>query len=449
VIYTLLAPNMLWGGDSLSFLYSIQTGGSERVVHVLYLPAVTLLARWGDMFGLDAFLSLRAASTLSTSLGLWALHQAARNLGAGRRRAAGITLAIAATPAVAFFGMVVEVQGVFFGFAALAWLAVTHCIRHPGIPAVLILGLCTSLASMMHSSGQLLPLLLGVFALIECPALRRRWLVLGLAGTLAHVTVLLACNQFAGLPVLESLRASFAFVDVAARLTSPLGTSVSISLHEWLIPYAPLCLVAFAAVRNGGSRSLLIALHIVLLVYTAIAWPLLAASWGGNVMEHGGYFLPLAFPLAWLAIGPGDARRAVWLAPTGFAVALILVWGEAIRQSDRFPTEDVIAAAAQDDAIVLTHSSENVLQLMLSAPGLQIHRIDQTTGVAAESQAIYTAFDRFMERAVSEDRRVLMTDTLRSSLERNVIPLWSHVRKQYALQPRNWGAFSGYFLVAR
>ena len=449
LLYALAAPDLLWGTDSLALLHGVQTGETSHSTHLLYLPLVAAFARWGEMVGFDAFLCLRAASTLATAFGLWACHRASLALGADRRRAAALTVIIAATPAVAFFAMIVEIQGVFFAFIGLTWLAAARAVRRPGVWSVALLGLCTGLSSMAHSSGHLLPLLVGTFALMHSEALRKRCLLLGLVGGAAHAAIPVALSTLTGLPVLPALRASFQFVDIAARLSSPLGASTSIVLYEWFMPFMPLSLAVFAALRDHRLRKHFFALHGFLLVYGMLAWPLLAASWDERVMEHGGYFVPLVFPLAWLVLRPGRTRRVAWLAPAGLVVTLGLTWGEAIRQSDPFATEDALSVVGDGGAILLTHSSENVLELMLANPRVEIYRMDQITGVTARSQAINTAFDIMVAEAGESGLPVLMTGRLQEALEQNDLPVWQHIHRHYALRTRDRGDFEGDLIVRR
>lgn len=450
--YGLLAPDLLWGSDSLTFLHSVASGGPPHTVHLLYVPIARLVAALGGQLGLDSFLSLRAASVVSTALGLLALHRAAALLGATRALAAAVTLTVAVTPAVAFFAMMVEIQGVFFGLASLAWLAAVRCRVRPSMPRVALLGAATGLAAMVHSSGNLLPLLLGVFLLLESAELRRRWLPAAVAGACGHVAVPVLLSLVGGLPVLFSLRKSFHFVNMASELASDQGTAAAlVLLHEWLIPYAPLWLAAFMAWRAPGGMRRLLSLHALALVYLVMAWPLLSASWSGQVIEHGGYFLPLALPLAWLALGGSRpvAARALVLAPLGALIAAGLVWDEASRQSAPFPTEAAVEATAEADAVLLSHSSENVLGLMRRVPLLRVVRVDQITGITAGAGLITSGFNMFMQQNAARGQRILMTGTLWSALEQGQLPLWRHIRKHFRLQPLAVGASSWFVVTPR
>lgn len=449
VAYTILAPDFLWGGDSVAFLRAVHEGETNRAAHFLYLPVVRMAVDLGALLGLDAFQCLRGASTLGTALGIGLLHRAALLLGASKGRAASIALMLATTPAVAFFGMIVEIPGVLMGASGLVFLAVACFLRAPSLRLAAVVGLATGSASCLHSSAHLMPLTVSVFCLARGARLDRRWLRFAVLCGLAHVSVLAVLALATELPVLQSLRNSGSFVDTALQLGSPLGTTKSYVFHEWIIPYAPLSLVIFSALRHRGQRLELAGLAFLAALYTALTWPLLAATWSTQLVEHGGYYITLAFPLAWLASSQYGASAGRWLWTGGAIMSAIMIWGESIKITSELDADDMSMALGAESATLLAHSSEGLLDLCRSLPDMEIHRLDQVTGVTARRDAVFRALDRLYLETQGRGEQLVLTATLRRELAGASIPIGWYIEHNFDFEVVSAGSFLGYVLEGR
>ncbi len=449
VAYTILAPDFLWGGDSVAFLRAIHEGETNRAAHFLYLPVVRVLAEMGALFGLDAFQCLRGASILGTAAGIGLMHRAALLLGASRGRAASIALMLATTPAVAFFGMIVEIPGVLMGASGLVFLAVACFLRGPTLWSAAVVGLATGGASCLHSSAHLMPLTVSVFCLARGARPDRRWARFAVLCGLAHVSVIAVVALATDLPVVQSLRSSGSFVDTALQLGSPLGTTKSFLFHEWIIPYAPLSLVIFNALRHRGQRMELAGLAFLAALYTAITWPLLAATWSTQLVEHGGYYITLAFPLAWLASSQYGASAGKWLWTGGAIMSAVMIWGESIKITSELDADEVALALGTESATVLTHSSEGLLDLCRRLPAMEAHRLDQVTGVTARRDAIFRALDSLYLETKDRGEKLVLTATLRRELAEAAIPIGWYMEHNFDFEVVSTGSFLGYVLVSR
>ncbi|MFT7463511.1 MAG: hypothetical protein ACI9EF_001855 [Pseudohongiellaceae bacterium] len=449
LVYSALAPNLLWGGDSLAYIRAVSTGEIDRSVHFLYLPFMRWAADLGAVFGFDAYLSLRAASSWATALGVGVLHQAAVLMGASRSRAVSVAVMLAVTPAVAFFGMIVEIPGVLFGATALVWLAAAMFVRKPQALTAAAMGLATGVAGSIHSSAHLMPLAVAAFCFVHTHLGMKRLLCFGAILGVAHVAWLVLLMVATDLLVLQSLQDSVALVELARELRVELGTTTSHTLHEWIIPYAPLSFVILGALRQVQHRRELMALAVSLLAYGVMAWPLLAATWSSQLVEHGGYYLALAFPLAWLGSAQYSLGVGKWLWTGGAILSATLLWGETLKETSAVIPAEMRSALGTEEATLLCHSSEDLLEVCRTLPSMVIYKADQVPGMAARREAIYISFDRLYDSGQRSGRDVFLTDALKNAMEQASIPLGVYIRKNYATEVLRAGGFVAHRVTRR
>jgi len=335
------------------------------------------------------------------------------------------------------------------GACGLVFLAVAWFLRGPTMWSAAVVGFATGVASCVHSSAHLMPLTVTVFCLARGARLDRRWAGFAVLCGLAHVSVLGVMALATDLPVVQSLRSSGAFVDTALQLSSPMGATNSYVFHEWIIPYAPLSLVIFNALRHRGQRMELAGFLFLAAIYTVITWPLLAATWSDQLVEHGGYYITLAFPLAWLASGQYGKSAGRWLWTGGAIMSAVMLWGECIKITTELDADDVSQALRSDSATLLTHSSEGLLELCRRLPDMEVHRLDQVTGVTARRDALFRALDILYAETKERGEKLALTASLRRELAEAAIPIGWYIEHNFDLEAASAGSFEGYVLVAR
>jgi len=150
------------GLDAQYYIGLVRDHSSEFYVHRLYVPLMHLWHGTLAPLGASPFQSLALACALGVGVGALCLHRAALRLGFDRVAALLLAALAVLAPAVVFFGTVVEIHGVFFGFAALAVWQWTRALATGSWPGFALLGIATAFAAAVHTTGHLL---LWLFAL--------------------------------------------------------------------------------------------------------------------------------------------------------------------------------------------------------------------------------------------------------------------------------------------
>ncbi|MBM4060788.1 MAG: hypothetical protein FJ265_06800 [Planctomycetes bacterium] len=337
--YLVLPQAALHGTDWRWFVLWLDEPGAVHPQHPGYLPLAHAL-RWllwpcTD----DAFTVLRVLSALGGALAVAGAHRAAWWLARDRAFARAAALLAAAAPAMFHFATVVELHAPFAAAMAFAVASAVRWAQSPSPRGALGTGALTGLAALLHGTGQLL---VPALALALLWANRRRVVVRSARSVpwflLAHVCVfggLFVALRLSGHP--PAAVAGFAALpDDPAAAGDPLAYLLRwwrdaqfaaqlppTVLTEWLLPFAPLSLLAFAAVRRRDLAAWTGLFVLLLAGYLVVTVALVHAA----TDERGAYLLPLLLPAGWLALHSLPRRRWPWLV-LATAVAGCLCRGE-------------------------------------------------------------------------------------------------------------------------
>ena len=154
IVYVLLLQDRFVNEDAYTFLNTIGQGMKASSLHPLYGPVATIIADVLGWLGFSLYRSLQLASTVGVVVAVWFFHASTFYLGMSRERrnlAAGL---VAATPGVVFFATVLEIPGLFLGFAAVAWWLAARYAQQPTLGRGILVGIASAVTSMMHQTGH-------------------------------------------------------------------------------------------------------------------------------------------------------------------------------------------------------------------------------------------------------------------------------------------------------
>lgn len=453
VAYVVCAPRILYGPDAFTFFQMAQQGGAVHWMHVLYIPILRAAKIVTEPLGIEPLRAFAGASAFSTALGLIVLHRAAARFGATRAQAVGLVALIATTPAVAFFAVLLEVQGVFFGAACLPWLAVAWFVQRPTVQRVATIGLTTGFAALIHGSGHLLPVAVAAVGLpfVNLRAIGWQRLVgWAIVGAAAHFTVPVAVQVFTDLDVFRSASNSANFVSGSTRGAGGLAHLGAIVRSEWLYSFAPLCLAVYAAYRVRALRALLAAVHVPFLAYLFVAWALLGYTFGVHGIEHGAYFLPLAFPLAWLTVRALPLGAVLALAAAGAGIAYLHVDHEAGGRRTVFEPAAVVEALGSDHGLLVVQDAKEGELLALDAPKLGLVPFDVIVSGAPRSfEEIVAQLAVQIDDLHRQDRPVAFAASVYDPLLAidDALPRW--LNEHYRIEARQVREFRCYLVLRK
>lgn len=367
LLYLLLGQRALHGLDVQTLVHKVAIGDLDHPYHYLYLRLVAVVADLLAPFSVPVYDATVIASALGTAAGLLFLGLAAARLAPVLcpTRPPVLALALVGTsPGVVFFATISEIHGVFFAFSGLSFWAAAGVVRTHSLARAISLGATTGLASCVHATGHLQWVLIALGVLVWSPAgWRRLTAPLLLSGILhAGVAILLAAW----------LRGDQALSGQTGFLLSVLPEPGRFWLlpwtlwAEWLVPFLPLSLLVFCALRVPALRPQVWVFCISLLMYLVVSFLLLHGT-----TERGAYLLPLVFPAALLAMQTFSTRVLMGGLALGLALAVITV-----RQHDRLADPDdfgIGVAAAHDRAplALVCSGREEVDPLTRIAPAVQ------------------------------------------------------------------------------
>lgn len=324
-VYVLFRQEALHGTDWRWLVLWLEDPGAVHPQHPGYLP-IARAVRWLlQPLGLDVYSALCVYSALGGSLAVAAVHQASFALQGDRAFARAAALLVMWVPALFHFGTVVELHAPFAGVMGLAVLSAVYHARSGSPAAAVCTGALTGAAALMHATGQLLVPAVG-FAVWWAGRSRGFWRGLNGALMFAVTHALAFGGVFAAMRMMGHLPASvagFAAVpDDPAAPNNPLdylarwwrdvdlaGQLPPTVLVEWLLPYAPLSLLAFAAFRVRPLRVWAAGFTVAVVAYLLVTVALVHAV----TDERGAYLLPLAVPAAWLSLLALPRRVWPWL----------------------------------------------------------------------------------------------------------------------------------------
>lgn len=441
LVYALLGQDRFYLYDGETFYMSVARGETRHFAHVLYMPLVAGFARFGEVLGMKLFDAMTLASGVGAALGVLLHHRAAAVLGAGRGGAVACALAVAGVPAVVFFATVIEVHGVFFAFAGLAWWAAAHAVRSPSLGRCAVFAVATGLAASVHASGHLLAIAVALFVVAQRPeVLRPRTLLAwGAVGALAHGAV------WAGLVALVGGEAGSSGSESARVVLERLTVDTLPHLpwtvcNEWLLPFAPVSLAAVAALFRPRFRREALALHVALIPYLALAFVYL----GPQIIEHGAYFLPMALPATWLAFRQVGARVLGAGALLGLALGIGLVWEHEAALGQEVVVADVMALVEDRPAAFILSDHREATPVLREHGELLVVRIEtmveQQVGMTDEQA--FLQFDQSHVAATAGGGTVFLSERARQVLVDLDHRLLRHLEARYELERVQSGSFT-------
>jgi hypothetical protein len=417
--------------------------------HVLYLPTVGALHAVLRPLDVSLYQAALLASQLGAGVSVALIHLAARAYGFGRQAAWFITAAWAACPAILFFATVVELHGPFLTPVALAWLAGAALLRRPGVTAAVALGLATTLATAMHSSGALLPVpVLGAVVLDAWPArspaaLRRRLWLAALAGVI-HVVLVLACTGGSQ---------QFRFVHSMAPVSAAIeGHLLAVLVWEWLWPFVPFSIAFGVGVCRASWRRLTLVVVLALPLYLAPTYMIL-----GVWREFGAYSIPLLFPAAAITVA-----ILPWPLSVGAVAAAMLVATAHVIDHDRPErphryAAGVRAIAAGAPVHLLAGDDHDVEAHFVALPDLDLLLLTMPPFLDhAHADEVRNALQRRLDAQLRRGEVVLLTDGAMARLRHPgtvamfpaATALLQHLERHYLLQPVRSEGFGGQRVLA-
>ncbi|MEZ5962759.1 MAG: hypothetical protein R3F56_02825 [Planctomycetota bacterium] len=352
-VYLVLRQRSFYGADGFFLEHSLRADSFTNTSHEAFLPLLHAFAAAVAWTGIPAHAVLTSLSALGTAMGVILTLRTVHLVVGDRARATAAAALVAATPAVLFFATAVEYHGCFFAFAQLALLAAAAFAKRPSRARAVALGLAMAVATSVHTSGWFLPLVLVPFVAAQvgrggvasaAAALRasRRGCVVALAVfVLAELTVTWGARR-AGIGVPPPFGIDYVWSHLGSVAVPRLLQVPRTLLFEWVLPFAPLSLVALLLVRSTTAATTARAALLGVVLYCVPAAEILA----GEIWERGAYLLPCVGPVAVAAAQALRARTLLLLALFGgaFGVAQV-VFQE--RLTDEYAT---VAAWACDAA---------------------------------------------------------------------------------------------------
>lgn len=448
--YWLLGVDDFYKADGPRLVLHLQQGNPLWPQHPFYLPILIALRDvLGDAW--DPFDIALLASSAGAALGVAAARVGFAALGLARARANVATLALGCCPAVLIFASVVEIHGLFFGFACLAFASFSLLDRDLAgrdltVSAIALAALTAALAALaagVHASGILLP---AIFA---------PWLI-----TRAHRWHLFHPRNVAALALGASFAgALFAWTDpvgnrdfVEGGFGRPQGVEYlpGIVWREYVLALAPLSLLSIASLHKRELRTQVVAYACAATPYAYGALKLLVGE-----LEFGAYLLPLALPASYLS------ARA--FGPRVLMAAAVLGAGLGIYQLDRFraaPAElerraDIQNAIGDASVLTLLADVDEFEAMLIASPRSDLVPLDEFARQApAQIVAALPYFDQRVAEAQAKGQEVWITEqSLRflAAPPTATLPsgsvLLTHLRARYRLEACGAGGFRASRLV--
>lgn len=448
-LYWPLHQQAVYGMDAY-YLVSFLAQGIDHPYHLLYLRLVGALQVALEPFGCDQYEVMLIGSTLGTAIGVLGVHRAGLILGLGRGAAFSLAALCAVSPAIVFFATVVEIHGVFFAFAGLAWWALARLVRSPTVPWAMALGAATGVSSCVHATGHLLlGLVVLVFWGLTLSAGTFRWprsLALATASAAGHA---LAVVLFATVLEPNALGNQTDFLVSYASRERTVGQLPWTLWNEWLWPFFPLSVLSLPAVRMPKWRPVLGAMLVALAVYTGVAFFMLAGT-----TERGAYFLPLVFPAALLtvAISPRPISLGAGALSVGLAIAAVLST-DLPQGDDEAYALGVLELTKVTRPFVLCADVDEVFPIMRKAADVPCVGLYQLVGqIEREGYDLHrfsTTFDAMVGALHADGRTFYFTRSAYSALaltDHEVLgPFFTqHLPSRYLFTPVHELGFDGY-----
>jgi hypothetical protein len=431
----LLRQRTFYKDDGDVYLMSILEGKLEHPHHMLYKPLIAGLHQLLSRCGASLYDAAVLASALGTALGVGCACAASRMLGLSRGAALATAALMLSVPAVLFFATVVELHGVFLGFAGPCFVVFAALARTPTVVRGVWWGLALAFAYIGHASAGLLPALLLPLALFypryaPTPARVRQLALPALAAGLVFATALLllpSLGRITGLGVDTGSAAAYVARDAAAFAADVKRWATTL-LYEWVLPYAPLNVLALLACFVGAARAQARWLWLAVLPYYLVCVLLLPSA------EFGAYFTPFAWPLALLALRVAPPAWLVACGALGYAFGVWWIGAHDRPELAQRFAAGVQAATGGHAPSLLLGDHDDVKATLIALPAaanlLVLH-----AGAVPESffPDVMQRLDAYLQAQWQQGRVVLLTAGAARVLEQ-VVP--SGARVLPALQAR-------------
>lgn len=414
--------------DGLQLIYNfLERGNLAHPHHPLYLPLARLFLDATAWSGLGIHRRLTLFSALGVAGAVFLAGLAARRAGLGEGRVLLVQALVALSPAVVFFGTVVELHGPFLFFAFLPFVAAEGVLEARGRRALVLGALAgglTWLAALAHSTGNLLA------PLVAC------WL-LARGGGFAPAAALVATHLlllFAGTPLLFALLGadpgtgtgrSLEWLSDKLHFDRPLFRLWTALRDEVLISHPPLWLaLLLPLVRRYGRRALVFGALGLLPYAFLIVFGLPDPLSGEPIYEHGSYLLPLVLPAAWLLSG---ALARLERAGLRRALAFLLVAAGAARAVQQVRAHDLRpfralgagmrAATGDRRCLLITGQLDDLAARILEVPrALGFHLTDFLVNPSVRPEELAAALEAQVRRLARAGVPVYLTARAREVL---------------------------------
>ena len=464
-VWLALGQNLIHGFDAYVYMRRVAAGDLHHELHALYLPTAYGWSKALAVLGVPQYEAMRSLSAVAAAIGVFASHRAAVRLGLDRERAAMVACGAAALPALWHAATVVEIDAVAFGCQAFAWVFFAALVRDGAWRSAAATGAATGLAAGFHGSGHLFAAALcGLLSLWHWPV---RWgFVLGRGALLAHVHVAtaLAITRAVGADAQHEMVTNTLGLTLRAEIVP------AVLLHELLLPYAPFCVLAFAAVRRRELRGALVAFVVCLVVYVVVTVCVLGhfreeARFGpqGRSIERGSFLLGLAVPMVLLAV-QSLPRALAWA-----AIATGVASGVVQQRLHDWPDDPpgYAAAWARLDAQQRVHTifadSREWAWIARRHPGVpstfvgrlerQCEILTEQGGAPVTPDLVVIWFAGEIDAHTRDGRRLLLTEgalaSLRASPQAGIAAAARQLDRWFELEPVGEGPLRGYWLRRR
>jgi len=430
------------------FAVWIETGYRDYARHVAYLHFCGLVH---DLFGGSGFAALRLASAIGSAFGLFCLHRAFVRLPLGNLHSALVpALAVLVTPAWFFYATSAEVPGVFAAGVGASWWAFARWLDAPAPLRAIGLGAATAFAGSLHAFGHVLAPSFALIAIVwrALPATGRSLQLLCLLAT--HAVLAFAVSTLLGSGAGDQAHDAMGHLEERWATFAP-QTVLTVFWREWLVPYGPWSIAAFAALAVLRARSWALAVVVLLAVHLPLVVLLLGFI---DVDESGAYLLALALPAVLATAHLVPARSFVACLAASAALAACYAapgWRDPI--SPEFSAGIAELYHDRRPAIVVIGPDE--LAGVRIVPGAVAMELAGVVGVFMQSrqpdETFEVFFDRWWASLESQQLPVLLTEATRDYFEkgpdRGLQTFWrEHVLQRYRVTPEHRRGFHGVWI---
>lgn len=299
IVYFACRRDAWHGIDMLALSNAYHVGELSHGYYTFYPGLIRCFTALAEAVGSSMYQATLLLSSLGTACGVACTHEAGRLLGMRRADAAFAAVAVAATPAVAYFAVVMEVHGHVLACVGLAWVVMARWAVAPRPGGAVLVACALAFAWLAHPMAGLAGMAMLPIAGLASPVPRPRQLLAGCVGAAACLVAFVAVWLWA--PAWWSGRAASArgddawtkLLQFAAIADEAENVTWATKLwQEWWLPFLPMnaCLVLACCV--GPAR------RTALEVLAATAPFVLVSLWILVDDERGAYVTMAVGPMA-------------------------------------------------------------------------------------------------------------------------------------------------------